>query len=109
MVTLDLFCLNLSLIWPIAFLKASALEPEFHEMTLIVTGPAPALAAAAVVGAAALLVVGAGAPPLAGALPLGAAGEEALLHANAGKPTAPRPTTPAALRSDRLVQPLLRW
>src|SRR5206468_4065280 len=40
MVTFERFCLNLSLIWAIAFLNASALEPEFHAMTLMVTAPA---------------------------------------------------------------------
>src|SRR5207237_5224867 len=51
MVRLDRFCLNLSLIWAIAFLNASALEPEFHAITLIVAGPAPAAAGAAAAGA----------------------------------------------------------
>src|SRR2546423_5133259 len=51
MVTFERFCLNLSLIWAIAFLNASALEPEFHAMTLMVTGPAPLAAGAAAAGA----------------------------------------------------------
>ncbi|MBV9173700.1 MAG: hypothetical protein JOZ81_26850 [Chloroflexi bacterium] len=101
--------MNLSSIWPIAFLNASALEPEFHEMTLIVTGPAPAFAAAALVGAAALLVVGAGAAPPPAVLPAGADVDEGELHANTGNPTAPRPTMPAVFRSERLVSALLRW
>src|SRR5436309_6882145 len=46
-VTLGRFCLNFSLIWLIAFLNASALEPEFQAMTLIVTGPPPLLAGGA--------------------------------------------------------------
>src|SRR5712692_1645881 len=46
-VTFDLFCLNLSLSWLIAFLNASALEPEFHAITLRVTGPAPLAAGGA--------------------------------------------------------------
>jgi hypothetical protein len=64
-VTFERFCLNLSLIWAIAFLNASALEPEFHAMTLMVTGPAPAAAGAAAAGA---LVAAAGAAGWAGAL-----------------------------------------
>src|SRR5919202_2394309 len=56
-VTFDRFCLNLSLIWAIAFLNASALEPEFHAMTLMVTGPEPPAAAGA--AAAGALVGGA--------------------------------------------------
>jgi hypothetical protein len=72
-------------------------------MTLIEIGPAPAFAAAALVGAAAPLVVGAA----AGAFPLGVDGEVELLQAKIGKPTAPRPTAPAALRSERLVKALL--
>ena len=55
-VTFGRFCLNWSLIWLIAVLNASALEPEFHAMTLMVTGPAPAPAGAAAAGA---LVAGA--------------------------------------------------
>jgi hypothetical protein len=39
-----------------AFLNASALEPEFHAMTLIVAAPAPPAAGAAAAGA---LVAGA--------------------------------------------------
>jgi hypothetical protein len=46
-VTLGCFCLNRVLIWLTAFWKASELEPEFHEITLIVTGPAPPLAGGA--------------------------------------------------------------
>jgi hypothetical protein len=41
-----------------AFWKASELEPEFHEMTLRVTGPAPPLAGGAA-AAGALVAAGA--------------------------------------------------
>ena len=64
MVTFERFCLNLSLIWAIAFLNASALEPEFHAMTLMVTAPAPLAAGAAAAGA--LVAPGAGALLVAG-------------------------------------------
>src|SRR5438270_13172088 len=57
-VTLGCFCLNWVLIWLIAFWKASELEPEFQEMTLMVTGPAPPLAGGAA-AAGALVAAGA--------------------------------------------------
>src|SRR5437016_14414444 len=77
MVTFDRFCLNLSSIWLIAVLNASALEPEFHAMTLMVTGPEPpaagaAAAGAAAAGAAAAGALVAGAAAAAGALVAGA-------------------------------------
>src|SRR2546429_4864341 len=49
-VTFGRFCLNRSLIWLIAFFNASALEPEFHAVTLMVTAPAPLAARAGAVG-----------------------------------------------------------
>src|SRR5829696_3818806 len=52
MVTFGLVALNLSLMPAMAFLNASALDPEFQAMTLIVTGPESAgLAGAAAAGA----------------------------------------------------------
>src|SRR5579859_1087548 len=52
MVTFERFCLNLSLIWLIAFLNASALEPEFHAITLrVIAPPLPPAAGAAAPGA----------------------------------------------------------
>src|SRR6516225_6551632 len=57
-VTLERFCLNWVLIWLIAFWNASELEPEFHEMTLSVTGPPPLLAGGAA-AAGALVAAGA--------------------------------------------------
>src|SRR5881397_1543443 len=67
--TLGLFCLNLSLIWAIEFLNASALEPEFQAMTLIVTGPPPPLAGgAAAAGAGFPASAGFDSPGFAGAL-----------------------------------------
>ncbi len=72
MVTFDRFSLNLSLIWLIAFLNASALEPEFHAITLIVAGPEPlaggAAAAGALVAGAAAGAAGFDSAGLAGAL-----------------------------------------
>src|SRR5215207_8289133 len=67
MVTFGFVALNLSLMPAMAFLNASALDPEFQAMTLIVTGPPPLLAAG---WAAAGAVVAAGAA--AGAAGFGA-------------------------------------
>src|SRR5215472_16207028 len=46
-VTFGCFCLNWVLIPLTAFWNASELDPEFHEITLMVTGPAPPLAGGA--------------------------------------------------------------
>src|SRR6266542_3112109 len=95
-VTFDRFCLNLSLIWAIAFLNASALEPEFHAMTLMVTGP-PAAAGALVAGAAGFDSAG-----LAGALV--AAGDGAVDWPHAANTTlAPAPRAREPSRRRRLT------
>src|SRR4051812_34311440 len=60
MVTFGCFCLNLSSIPAMAFLNASALDPEFQAITLIVTGPLAAPAAGWAAAAAAGAAVAAG-------------------------------------------------
>src|SRR6266536_1379942 len=79
MVTFGLVALYLSLMPAMAFLNASALEPEFQAMTLIVTGPPPPVVAGA---AAAGAVVAAGAA--AGAAGLASAGLDSAGFDSAG-------------------------
>src|SRR3954471_20663536 len=60
MVTFGLVALNLSLIPAMAFLNASALDPEFQAITLMVTAP-PAGAAGGAAAAGAAVAAGAAA------------------------------------------------
>src|SRR5689334_6511291 len=68
MVTFGLVALYLSLIPAMAFLNASALEPEFQAITAIVTGPPPpVVAGCAAAGAVVAPAAGAVVAPAAGA------------------------------------------
>ncbi len=119
-VTFGLVWLNLSLIWLIAFLNASALLPEFQAMTLSVTAPPAAVvgaaAAAAVVGAAAAVVGAAAAAVGAAAAVVGAAAAGAVAlgagvvphAASHGRPSAPSPAT-LAFRRDRRLTARANW
>src|SRR5689334_13065077 len=117
MVTFGFVALYLSLIPAMAFLNASALEPEFQAITEMVTGPPPPVVAgfaaagadvgaAAAAGAAGLASAGfdsAGllSAGLAGAL-VGAAGAEPeeLPHAANRTAPAPRANVPRRRRRD---------
>src|SRR5918911_5566262 len=97
-VTFGFCCLYLSLIWAIAFLNASALEPEFQAITWIVTGPPPPLVAgAAAAGAEVGWEAAAGAAGFAASAGFCSAGLAGALVA-AGEvdwPQAARTTAPA--------------
>src|SRR5215217_2733006 len=106
MVTFGFVALNLSLIPAMAFLNASALDPEFQAMTLIVTGAPPPLAAG---WAAAGALVGApAAAGLAGAL-VGAGVDADCPHAASTTAPAPSAIEPSRRRRLNLMTNLPRF